>query len=265
MGEVRVEILSELPRQRLAREIFDLVWPVDEGTQITPNLLQAMVHSGAYLSGAFIGKECVGAAFAFPSKGSDDHLHLHSHMAGVLDAYRDRNIGYALKIHQRDWAIANGYDLITWTFDPLVSRNANLNLTKLGVEIPYYYRDFYGQMPDVLNAGDASDRAMAHWHINSARTKSALAGATYAQSDAPLLLAEINGAPVAQVVTSQAREVRVALPRNITELRSQNMELARNWRQHVRGALESRMASGWKITGFTQDHCYVLEEKDAHS
>ncbi|PHX75893.1 MAG: hypothetical protein CK545_02740 [Actinobacteria bacterium] len=265
MGEVRVEILSELPRQRLAREIFDLVWPVDEGTQITPNLLQAMVHSGAYLSGAFIGDDCVGAAFAFPSKGSDDHLHLHSHMAGVLDAYRDRNIGYVLKVHQRDWAIANGYDLITWTFDPLVSRNANFNLTKLGVEIPYYFRDFYGQMPDAVNAGDASDRAMAYWHLNSARTKSALTGAANAKSDAPLLLAEIHGAPVAQVVTSEAKEVRVALPGNITELRSQNIELARNWRQHVRGALEPRMASGWKITGFTQDHCYVLEEKDAHS
>jgi len=260
MGEVRVEILAELPRQRLAREIFDLVWPGDEGSQITPNLLQAMVHSGAYLSGAFIGDDCVGAAFGFPSKGSDDHLHLHSHMAGVLAAYRDRNIGYALKIHQRDWAIENGYDLITWTFDPLVSRNANLNLTKLGVEIPYYYRDFYGQMPDAVNAGDASDRAMAYWHLNSARTKSALTGATHAQSNAPLLLAEVNGAPMAQEVTSEAKEVRVALPRNITELRSQNMELARNWRQHVRGALEPRMASGWKITGFTQDHCYVLEE-----
>ena len=120
-------------------------------------------------------------------------------------------------------------------------------------------------MPDVLNAGDASDRAMAHWHLNSARTKNALAGATNVKSNAPLLLAEVNGAPLAQEIASQGREVRVALPRNITELRSQNMELARNWRQHVRGALESRMASGWKITGFTQDHCYVLEEKDAHS
>ena len=265
MGEVRVEILSELPRQRLAREIFDLVWPGDEGTQITPNLLQAMVHSGAYLSGAFIGDDCVGAAFAFPSKGSDDHLHLHSHMAGVIDAYRNRNIGYALKIHQRDWAMAHGYDLITWTFDPLVSRNANLNLTKLGVEIPYYYPDFYGQMPDAVNAGDASDRVMAYWHLNSVRTKSALAGAKYAHSNAPLLLAEINGDPVAQEVNSEAKEVRVALPGNITQLRSQNMELARKWRQHVRGALESRMASGWKITGFTQDHCYVLEENNAHS
>ncbi len=265
MSEVRIEILAELPRQRLARELFDVVWPGDEGTQITPNLLQAMVHNGAYLSGAFIDEKCVGAAFAFPSKGSDDHLHLHSHMAGVLDTYRDRNIGYALKVHQREWAIAHGYDLITWTFDPLVSRNANLNITKLGVEVPFYHRDFYGQMPDAVNAGDASDRVMAYWHLNSTRAKNALAGEECAISNAPFLLAEINGEPVEQEVPRDAKEVRVALPTNITDLRSQNMELARNWRQHVRGALEPRMASGWKITGFTQDRCYVLEEQNAHS
>ena len=106
---------------------------------------------------------------------------------------------------------------------------------------------------------------MAYWHLNSTRAKNALAGEECAISNAPFLLAEINGEPVEQQVPRDAKEVRVALPTNITDLRSQNMELARNWRQHVRGALEPRMASGWKITGFTQDRCYVLEEKNAHS
>jgi len=265
MSEVRIEILGELSRQRLGRELFDLVWPGDEGTQITPNLLQAMVHSGAYLSGAFIGEECVGAAFAFPAKDSDGHLHLHSHMAGVLASHRNRNIGYALKLHQREWALVNGYDLITWTFDPLVSRNANLNLSKLGVDVPFYYRDFYGQMPDAVNAGDASDRVMAYWYLNSARTLEALEIGKSAISEAPLALAEINGSPEPRDVPSDSRVVRVALPTDIAQLRTSNMELARLWRQQVRDAIEPRLAAQWKITSFTHDRSYVLEAADAHS
>ena len=85
-----------------ARRIFDLTWAMDAGTEITPNLLQAMVHGGSYLSGAFIDNKIVGAAFAFPA--TNNGLHLHSHMTAVLDEYRDKGVGYALKIDQWNWA-----------------------------------------------------------------------------------------------------------------------------------------------------------------
>ena len=123
--------LKTVNEQSLARAVFDHTWAMDAGTEITPNLLQAMTHSGAYLSGAFDGDKCVGAAFAFPAtKGG---LHLHSHMTAVLDGYRDKGVGYKLKINQWHWAKENKYSQITWTFDPLVKRNARLNLLKLGV------------------------------------------------------------------------------------------------------------------------------------
>ena len=95
-SQIQVRKLKTLTDQTLGRDIFDKTWAMDSGTEITPNLLQAMVHSGAYLSGAFIGDKCVGAAFAFPA--TNEGLHLHSHMTAVLPEYRDQGIGHALKL-----------------------------------------------------------------------------------------------------------------------------------------------------------------------
>jgi predicted GNAT superfamily acetyltransferase len=90
-SQVQVRKLETIAEQNIGRHIFDKTWALDSGTEITPNLLQAMVHSGAYLSGAFIEEKCVGAAFAFPATTSGPHL--HSHMTAVLDGYRDQGIG----------------------------------------------------------------------------------------------------------------------------------------------------------------------------
>ena len=109
--QIQVRRLETLTDQTLGRQIFDQTWAMDSGTEITPNLLQALIHSGAYLSGAFIDEKCVGAAFAFPA--TTEGLHLHSHMTAVLDKYRDQGIGYALKINQWQWAKKNNCLLYT--------------------------------------------------------------------------------------------------------------------------------------------------------
>jgi len=106
---------------------------------------------------------------------------------------------------------------------------------------------------------------MAYWHLNSARALEALKSGKNAISEAPLALAEINGNPEPHDVPSDLRVIRVALPADIAQLRTSNMELARLWRQQVRDALEPRLAVQWKITGFTHDRSYVLEAADAHS
>ena len=113
-SNISIRPLTSLPDQDLGRMIFDKTWAMDAGTEITPNLLQAMIHSGAYLSGAFIDSNCVGAAFAFPA--TTGGLHLHSHMTAVLDSFRDKGIGHALKVDQYKWAKKNNYKEITWTF-----------------------------------------------------------------------------------------------------------------------------------------------------
>jgi predicted GNAT superfamily acetyltransferase len=232
-SKIQVRRLETLTDQALGRQIFDQTWAMDPGTEITSNLLQAMVHSGAYLSGAFIDEKCVGAAFAFPA--TTEGLHLHSHMTAVLDKYRDKGIGYSLKIDQWNWAKKNNYKEITWTFDPLVARNAKLNLIKLGVDISAYYPNFYGDMPDALNAGDESDRVMASWKV---------------AGDQPVAKSVITNPDKADTL--------IKIPEDIVTIRSENISENLKWRHKVREEFMRAFEKGGKVVGFSANNEYVV-------
>ena len=232
-SNISIRPLTSLADQELGRMVFDKTWAMDSGTEITPNLLQAMVHSGAYLSGAFIDGNCVGAAFAFPA--TTGGLHLHSHMTAVLDKFRDKGIGYALKVDQYKWAKQNNYKEITWTFDPLVARNAKLNLLKLGVEISAYYPNFYGDMPDELNAGDESDRVMASLKI---------------VGDLPT--------PRTAISTPDNSSVLIAIPSDIVAIRGKDLAENLKWRRSVREEFVGVLARGGKVIGFSVNNEYVV-------
>jgi predicted GNAT superfamily acetyltransferase len=261
---VEIRALGDLAGQNMARQLFDQTWSTDGDTQVTSNLMQALVHNGAYLSGAFLAERIVGAAFAFPGRDSSGHWHLHSHMAAVIDEVRDRRIGGALKWHQRAWALDHGYETITWTFDPLVRRNARLNLLKLGVFVSEYYEDFYGDMADALNAGDATDRAMARWELLSDRTRRAAASAGGLGPDlAPIgavrAISVEQDEPIVQRAYTGSDVFVVALPSDIIEIRAKNPELASRWRMVLRSVLSPALAGGMEITGFTSEGDYVVE------
>ena len=233
-SNISIRPLTSLPDQDLGRMIFDHTWAMDAGTEITPNLLQAMIHSGAYLSGAFIDGNCVGAAFAFPA--TTGGLHLHSHMTAVIDKFRDKGIGHALKIDQYKWAKQNNYKEITWTFDPLVARNAKLNILKLGVDISAYYPNFYGDMPDELNAGDESDRVMASLKV---------------VGDAPT--------PRTVISTPDKSAVLIAIPDDIVAIRGKDLAENLRWRRSVRDEFVSVLARGGKVVGFSANNEYVVQ------
>ena len=231
--EIDVHNLLTLSEQNQARWIFDQTWAMDSGTEITPNLLQAMVHSGSYLSGAFIDGKCVGAAFAFPATAGG--LHLHSHMTAVLDDYRDQGVGYALKMDQWHWAKKNNFSEISWTFDPLVSRNAKLNLIKLGVNISSYHPNFYGDMPDALNAGDESDRLMVSWKV-------------------------VGENPVKRdlISTPKPTDILIQIPANIVAIRSKDREENLFWRRKVREQFLQAFEQGGQVVGFSANSEYVV-------
>ena len=233
-SNISIRPLTSLPDQDLGRMIFDKTWAMDAGTEITPNLLQAMIHSGAYLSGAFVDGECVGAAFAFPA--TTGGLHLHSHMTAVLDIFRDKGIGHALKVDQYKWAKQNNYKEITWTFDPLVARNAKLNVLKLGVDISAYYPNFYGDMPDELNAGDESDRVMASLKV---------------VGDAPT--------PRTAISAPEKSAVLIAIPDDIVAIRGKDLAENLRWRRSVRDEFVSALARGGKVIGFSVNNEYVVQ------
>ena len=234
LNNTKIKFLIGHQQQKAARDIFDKTWAMELGTEITPNLLQAMVHSGSYLTGAFIGEKCVGAAFAFPA--TNGGLHLHSHMTAVLDDYRDQGIGYALKIDQWQWAKKNNYKQITWTFDPLVARNARLNLIKLGVDISAYYPNFYGDMPDVLNAGDESDRVMASWKV---------------YGEQPL--------EKSIIINPNSSDILIKIPDDIIDIRKRNFAESLKWRLRVREQFIEVLAKGGRVIGLTAEREYVLQ------
>jgi len=226
--------LKSFAEQNYARLIFDKVWAIEGGTEITPNLLMAMVHSGSYLSGAFIDGKCVGAAFAFPA--TTGGLHLHSHMTAVLDDYRDQGVGYALKMDQWHWAKKNNFSEISWTFDPLVSRNAKLNLIKLGVNISSYHPNFYGDMPDALNAGDESDRLMVSWKV-------------------------VGENPVKRelISTPKPTDILIQIPADIVAIRSKDKEENLFWRRKVREQFLQAFEKGAQVVGFSTNSEYVVQ------
>ena len=216
---VEYRFLETLADQKLGRYLFDTVWPApSEGTQIAPNFLQALMHSGSYLSGAFINGEIVGAAFGFPAKDGDGTFYIHSHMAAVLPSHQDQGIGVGLKLHQKQWAKNEGYKKIKWTFDPLVARNAWLNIAILKTKAIKYYVNFYGEMADSINAGDASDRILVEWDLSE-------------NSES------IEGKNL----------VEVEIPSDIVALRQSDIAKARLWRTQVRDALKPKLDSGWQI------------------
>ena len=232
-NSIQVRKLDNLQDQDSARKIFDITWSLDAGTEITPNLLQAMVHSGSYLSGAFIENKIVGAAFAFPA--TNDGLHLHSHMTAVLPEYRDKGVGYALKIDQWNWAKKNSYSKLSWTFDPLVRRNAKLNIVKLGVDISAYHPNFYGEMPDALNAGDESDRLMVSWSTDL---------------DAP---------KARELITNpESSDILIEIPEDIVAIRSKNQSESMKWRRQVREQFMAAFEKNGKVIGFSANNEYVV-------
>ena len=108
--------------------------------------------------------------------GWNDGLHLHSHMNAVDPSARGRGIGLALKLRQRAVCLEHGIDEVRWTYDPLIRRNARMNLVRLGVEVIAFHPDFYGRLDDAITGTDHSDRFEVRWRLDSPRTTRALAG-----------------------------------------------------------------------------------------
>jgi predicted GNAT superfamily acetyltransferase len=212
-------------------------------------MLCVIRHIGGYVSGAYDAGELVGVCAAFPTAGGG----LHSHITGVT--VPGRGTGLAIKLHQREWARGRGMNAITWTFDPLVRRNAYFNLVKLAARAEEYVEDFYGEMPDELNAGDPSDRLIMVWDVD-ARTPPTVAA--HGAETATALTDDPSGRPV-ECDVGRAKRLAVGTPADIAALRAGHPPLAREWRRAQRAALGGSLAAGYEVIGFTRSGHYLLE------
>jgi len=294
-----IRVLDEPQQMRHVEDLQRRVWPGSEVEIVPAHLLLAAAHNGGLVLGAYhvegqpfvetgaaneavypehVGEEgrLIGFVFGFPGVYSTaDGLRLkhHSHMAGVDPAYRDQGIGFALKRAQWQMVRHQGIDRITWTYDPLLSRNAYLNISNLGSVCNTYLRDEYGELRDGLNAGVSTDRFQVDWWVNSNRVNRRLSKRPRLRLDLAHFLAAgtqiVNPSQVGEDQLPRPSGVQVEelvaeinraeepppiflleIPGNFQRLKSTDLELAQAWRLHTRSLFEAFFALGYLVTDF---------------
>lgn len=264
---VVIRELSEVADLQDIVALYDSVWQRESGPLLTAELLRAFAKAGNYVVGAFDGTSLIGACVGFFSAPADGAL--HSHISGVSTAARRRNVGFAMKVHQRAWAMRRGASRITWTFDPLVARNAWFNVVKLAADPAEYLTDFYGGMRDGINGPDGSDRLLVSWELGAGSVARACLGQFWpgdvaherARGARVALGISAAGAPVAG--SYDAHTLLVAVPPDIETLRGAQARLATDWRIAVRESLGGLLASGAWIDGFDRSGWYVVRRDTA--
>src|SRR5438270_2646277 len=235
--------------ERMSRD----VWGVAERCVVTRELGRTMGLSGGLVRGAFLpGGRLVGFCVAFAGV-REGRLRLCSHQLGVVPRFRGDGIGIALKQAQKVDAMRLGYELISWTFDPLEARNAYINLHRLGCVARLYDRDHYGAMEDELNRGLPSDRFEAEWWLQATRHANI-------DTEVPLALAiGSDGGPERRAVAlSGAKAAMIEIPSDFQAVRRNDPELARRWRSESRAAFEAAIDAGLIAVDFLRKGAYLM-------
>jgi predicted GNAT superfamily acetyltransferase len=257
--------IDDLARLTAVARLFDEVWSnALDSPMISPSTLKALAHAGNYVAAAYRDGELAGGLVGFLGRHNGGPQ-LHSHILGVSREVQGRNIGFALKLHQRAWALAQGIGTVTWTFDPLVRRNAYFNLTKLGASITAYYENFYGDMNDAINAGDESDRVLVEWNldapsvIHASRSESVEPDVDVLTKEGAVVALRSDDGDAPQVAGGRrAGTLLVQVPDDIVKIRSLDDALARGWRHASRETLGAALNDGYVASGMTRSGWYVL-------
>jgi predicted GNAT superfamily acetyltransferase len=262
---IEVRILSADAELRAASELLTELW----GSPFSDHILRGLVLAGSYVAGAFdlgarplstptVEPALVGASVAFAAVSPEPEL--HSHITGVLPSHRRSGVGRALKLHQRRWALENLIGTITWTFDPLVRRNAVFNLARLGATVELYIVNAYGLMNDAINGDDESDRFFLKWRLADPVVEAAAAGIAHRVLPPPLpaegLRPGRDGGPRFFDV-GDAERFSCKVPDDIESLRRNRPEVARAWRVAFREVMA--LAAGGRVLGLNEAGDYVVE------
>lgn len=269
-----LETISDLERAiGLEREVWGFA-----DADVTPLALAvAMKASGSLWIGALEGEELVGFACAFPSL-HQTRIGFHSHTLAVRHLHRDSGIGFQLKLEQRKRVLALGIKEITWTFDPLRSRNAHLNFAKLGVLSDTYRVDFYGAQTSSRLHTNGTDRLWVSWQLAEQRVEERLRGADMRSEvlDSlahlePLVRFNGDGHPVENDLSRAVarRRISIEIPGDMEWVEQKDRDLARQWRMVTRRAFLEALRAGFIVKEFCRSirgqqgpGAYLLEKRD---
>ncbi|HOU41619.1 MAG TPA: hypothetical protein PK829_10170 [Promineifilum sp.] len=270
MSAIVIRDLSTQEEYAAAEAIQRMTWGMSDLDIIPGHALHAMQHSGSALLGAFDGKELVGFVFGILATheipGRIDpvaaaRLKMYSVIAGVLPAYQGQDVGYRLKMAQRDFCLRIGVRLVTWTYDPLESLNARFNIGKLGAVCRHYLRHFHGEMSG-RNAGLQTDRFDVEWWVTSHRAEARatrkwrplrleglLAGGALLVNEASFNAAGLPVPPL-NYISQPSNLMLVEIPADFQAIKAADLDLARQWRAHTRAIFEGMFDSGFLVTDF---------------
>jgi predicted GNAT superfamily acetyltransferase len=192
------------------------VWNFADIDLIPVRLFVVADKIGGQVLGGFVGTELVGFVMAIPGT-RNGHPYLHSHMLAVSEGYRNQGLGRRLKLAQREDALARGFELIEWTFDPLEIKNAFLNIVRLGAIARRYTLNQYGVSSSPLQGGLPTDRLVAEWWVKSKRVSAVLNGGA-----TPKFRSELSINVPAQIYEWKASE---SLRSRAKQVQSENREL----------------------------------------
>jgi len=254
-ANVTLAPLTTVEDADLLNQVIEETWG---GQHLDREVVRALAISGNTPWGAFDGDRLIG--FVLGWAGIDeDGLHVHSHMLAAIPDRQHAGVGQALKLAQRAQALEQGIGLVRWTFDPLVARNAWLNLGKLGVVIDRFARSFYGDMRDAINQGERSDRVTVVWNLRREP------GTYVVQGDpVDLVLRSPDPMPQPAVADIAPRSAaRIEIPAEYHDLRAADPVLGSVWRDVVAAAVERCLDAGLLGASFERDRsAYIFAIPD---
>lgn len=244
---IEIREITTLEELYQIQKIEEIVW---QDTPIPIHQTLTAFRNGGVLIGAFLEGNMIGFQYSFPGFDGQE-VYLVSHELGILPAYRKFGLGEKIKRKQREIAADKGYDKMIWTYDPLESVNAYLNLHKLGGIATAYKENYYGTMDDGLNKGLASDRLVMEWNFQ--KDKEPFDGTI----DSSQLLLEMG-----QEMEPRRTDVEfdgdseqwfVAIPANIQDMKATNLERAIRWRKSTRELFQLLFSNGYTAKDFIRD------------
>ena len=274
MSDITIRDLTSIEEFRQVVECEKAIWGyTDQGDLVTVPVFIFTVHRGATLIGAFDTStppapsassepwpgQLVGFAYAVVGMKHGKPM-LWSHMTGVLPEFRG-GLGFELKLAQRGRALAQGYDLIEWTFDPMQAMNAHFNFAKLGGVVEEYAPNFYGESTSTLHRGTPTDRVVLSWKISAPhvarrieQASSALRVKSHEVAEAPIVNATVMEGEWRKTkkidLTIKERRLWIEIPTGFTEMQQRSPERALAWRMDVRQMFEEYLAKGYRAVDF---------------
>lgn len=250
LKDIEIRQLTTMEEMKEVQRIEETVWKMSP----TPvHLTFTASQNGGIVLGAFLKSKMIGFLYSFAGF-KENSPYLCSHMLGILPEYRKGGLGMQMKMKQGEIAKNMGYKMITWTFDPLESLNAYLNIQKLGAVGASYKENHYGEMSDQLNQGLPTDRILIEWNLNEPNEFRHLPFhlekvLLQTRKDMPYLHEELI-----EDISHNDGPWFVAIPENFQHIKMNDIELAKKWRHETRRAFKLLFSQGYKAYGLYRDH-----------